>query len=270
MSSQHIQVGDRTRTFDHFAPSIPRAGAPLLLALHGTTQTQGVMRTFSGKTLDALAERIGADLVYLGGYHRAWNDARLMQTSAAQRKNIDDVGFVRTVVELFGRPTIAIGYSNGGQLLHRVLRETSGLLAGAAMIGAGLPADDNFTLVGVAPDPVPVLLFHGTADPVVPYAGGVTRLLGRARGSVISARATAESYAPDVDPAVSRDGEIERADWGSVRLVSQHGVGHVIPNRLTAPRFVGLSHHDLDVGEEIEEFFALQIQGESAPAELRI
>jgi polyhydroxybutyrate depolymerase len=259
MTKAKITIDGRQRSFERIAPSSPRAGAPLLLALHGTTQNSRAMRSFSGGTLDALAERIGADLVYLDGHRRAWNDARRLKTSAAQKKNVDDVGFVSAVVEHFGRPTIAVGYSNGGQLLHRVLRERHGLLVGAALISAGLPVDDDFTLVGTSPDEIPVLLFHGTADPVVPFEGGATKLLGRTRGSVRSARATAESYAPHAQPVVARHGDIERADWGRVRQVTQFGVGHVIPNRTTspAPRFVGPSHHDLDAGEEIEEFFGL-------------
>ena len=259
MTTEKIDVAGRQRSYERFAPASVRADAPLLLALHGTTQKARTMRSFGGGTLDALAGRIGAEVVYLDGYRRAWNDARRIKTSAAQKKKIDDVAFVRAVVERFGRPTIAVGYSNGGQLLHRVLRESHGLLAGAALISAGLPVDADFTLADTAPDEVPVLLFHGTADPVVPYEGGPTRLLGRTLGSVRSARATAESYAPATTPVVARVGDIERADWGRVRQVTQFGVGHVIPNRKTspAPRFVGPSHHDLDTGEEIEEFFGL-------------
>jgi polyhydroxybutyrate depolymerase len=259
MTTENIDVAGRRRSFEHFAPAAASTDAPLLLALHGTTQRGHTMRAFSGRSLDALADRIGAELVYLNGYRRAWNDARRVKTSAAQKRDIDDVAFVRAVVEVFARPTIAIGYSNGGQLLHRVLRESPGLLSGAALIAAGLPIDEDFTMAGVAPDEVPMLLFHGTADPVVPYEGGPTRLLGRTRGSVRSARATAESYAGDSTPVLSRAGEIERADWGRVRLVTQFGTGHVIPNRATSParRFVGPSHHDLDAGEEIGQFFGL-------------
>jgi hypothetical protein len=32
----------------------------------------------------------------------------------------------------------------------------------------------------------------------------------------------------------------------------------VIPNRTTSPHFVGPSHHDLDTGDEIQEFFKLK------------
>lgn len=260
MKKMTVVVGGVTRSFGLVEPSIPRADAPLLVALHGRTQNARVMRRFSGGTLDALAERTGSPLVYLNGYRRAWNDGRRTLVSAAQKKNLDDVGFVRAVVERFDRPAIIIGYSNGGQLVHRVLREAHGLVAGAVVIAAGLPADEDYTLVGLAPDTVPVLLFHGTADPVVPYEGGATRLLGRRLGDVLSARETAARYASDATPVTTTHGEIERTDWGRVRLVTQIGAGHVIPNRLTAPspRFVGPSHHDLDAGEEIVGFFALE------------
>lgn len=261
--TETITAGGRERSYLHVIPENPRSDAPLLLALHGTSQQGRTMRQFSGHTLDDLAARIGADLVYLDGFKRAWNDARRIRTSKAQKGNIDDVAFVAAVVEHFGRPTIAIGYSNGGQLLHRVLRERPGLFAGAAVVAAGLPVDDDFTLVGVAPAAIPMLLIHGTADPIVPFGGGATRMLGRTLGTVHSAAETARSYAlvsdPDAEPATSREGDIERSDWDGVRQVTVHGVGHVVPNRHTAPPklFVGPSHHDFDTGEEIEAFFAL-------------
>jgi polyhydroxybutyrate depolymerase len=76
MTTENIDVAGRRRSFEHFAPSAASADAPLLLALHGTTQRGHTMRAFSGRSLDALADRIGAELVYLNGYRRAWNDAR--------------------------------------------------------------------------------------------------------------------------------------------------------------------------------------------------
>jgi polyhydroxybutyrate depolymerase len=259
MSRETIEVGGRRRTYIHVTPRRPVPSAPLIVALHGTTQNAKAMRKFSGGTFDALAEETGADLVYLNGYRRAWNDGRRIKTSAAQKRETDDVGFVRKVVERFGKPSIVIGYSNGGQLVHRILREVPGTFTGAVLIAAGLPVDEDFALAGLAPDRIPVLLFHGTGDPVVPYEGGATRLLGRTRGAVQSALGTARSYAPHDEPAISRSGNVERRDWDGVRLISQIGAGHVIPNRKSSPspRFVGPSHHDVDTGEEIRAFFNL-------------
>lgn len=259
-SRQFIDVAAIRRSYIHVAPASRRADAPLLLALHGTSQQGRTMQRFSGRTLDALAQRIGADLVYLNGYGRAWNDARRQKLSRAQKADVDDVGFVSTVIDRFARPTIAVGYSNGGQLTHRILRERPALLAGATIIAAGLPIDDDYLLVDVEPGPVPILLMHGTADPIVPYAGGMPRMLGRAtRGMVQSAPATARRYAPAGEPAIRRDGDLEWADWDGVRFITQLGTGHVIPNRTTAPLplVVGPSHHDIDLGEEIERFFGL-------------
>lgn len=258
--TEFIDVAGRRRSYIHVTPADRRADAPLLLALHGTSQRGRTMQRFSGRTLDALAERIGADLVYLNGYGRAWNDARIQKLSKAQKKNTDDVAFVSAVIDRFDRPTYAVGYSNGGQLLHRVLREAPDLFAGATIIAAGLPVDGDFLLAGVEPGPAPVLIVHGTGDPIVPYEGGMPRMLGRAtRGMVRSAQETARAYAPTGEPTTRRSGTVERADWDGVRFITQEGTGHVIPNRKTAPfpLAVGPSHHDFDLGEEIERFFGL-------------
>lgn len=258
--TEFVNVAGRRRSYLHVTPTSPRSDAPLLLALHGTSQLGRTMQRFSGRTLDALAERIGADLVYLNGYGRAWNDARRQKLSKAQRADVDDVAFVSAVIGRFDRPAIAVGYSNGGQLLHRVLRERPTLLAGATIIAAGLPVDADFMFVGVEPGAVPVLLLHGTADPIVPYDGGSPRMLGRAtRGMVQSAPATARIYAPDGEPKIQRDGDVGRSDWHGVRFITQFGTGHVIPNRRTSPfpPVVGPSHHDIDLGEEVEDFFGL-------------
>lgn len=259
-SKVFIDVAGRRRSYIRVAPDAPRADAPLLLALHGTSQQGRTMQRFSGRTLDALAARIGADLVYLNGYGRAWNDGRRQKLSKAQNADVDDVAFVNAVIDRFARRTIAVGYSNGGQLLHRILRERPTMLAGATIIAAGLPVDDDFMFAGVEPDAVPVLLLHGTADPIVPYDGGTPRMLGRAtRGMVQSAPATARIYAPSGEPAIRQDGDVEWADWNGVRFITQLGTGHVIPNRTTSPLplVVGPSHHDIDLGEEIERFFGL-------------
>ncbi|GAA1464256.1 hypothetical protein NE857_12160 [Nocardiopsis exhalans] len=257
MEKLTIQVGADRRSYRYIAPTEPKPGAPLLLALHGTTQTGAAMRRFSGRTLDALAGTVGADLVYLDGYRRAWNDGRITKTSAAQKKDIDDVAFIRAVIDLFDRPAVVIGYSNGGQMLHRFIRETRGHLSGAVFIAAGLPVSEDFALNDTAPDEVPVLLLQGTGDKVMPADGGATSLFGSARGPIRSALDTAAAYAGGAEPTVTRSATSTRYDWARVRLITQTGAGHVIPNRRTAPPIVGPSHHDIDTGEEIRDFLAL-------------
>jgi polyhydroxybutyrate depolymerase len=256
-----IQVGGARRTYLHVAPRTPHADAPLLLALHGTTQTGATMRRFSGRTFDALADTLGADLVYLDGYRRAWNDGRRIRTSATQRRNTDDLGFLDTVIARFGRPTIAIGYSNGGQLLHRFARESTTPLAGRVLIAAGLPVSGDREYPDAVIQSAPTLLIQGTADPVMPVDGGTVRVLGRSKGSVVSARETAATYAGPEAPTTRHDDGVERIEWPGVRLVLVPGAGHVIPNRVTSPPFVGPSPKLLDLGDEIRDAFGLATGG---------
>lgn len=265
-----IQVGGIRRTYLHVSPSRPNPDAPLLLALHGTTQTGATMRRFSGRTLDALANTLGADLVYLDGYRRAWNDGRRARTSAAQRRNSDDLGFVEAVIARFDRPTIAIGYSNGGQLLHRFARESTTPLAGRVLIAAGLPIAADREYPDAVIQSAPTLLTQGTADPVMPVDGGTVRVLGRSKGSVVSARETAAAYAGPEEPTMRHDNGVERVEWPGVRLVLVPGAGHVIPNRVTAPPFVGPSPRLIDLGDEIRDAFGLgHDRGGRRPVDVR-
>ncbi len=252
-----IEVAGVRRSYVHIPPRSPNPQAPLLLALHGTTQRGATMRRFSGRTLDALADSIGADLVYLDGYRRAWNDGRRIHTSATQRRNTDDIGFIEAVITRFDRPTIAIGYSNGGQLLHRLARESTTPLAGRVLIAAGLPIPGDRDYPDAVIQPAPTLVLQGTADPVMPYQGGPVRLLGRTKGSVLSARDTAAAYATGGAPTERSTDGVDRTEWAGVRLVTVHDAGHVIPNRVTKPPFVGPSPEVLDLGEEMRDYFRL-------------
>src|SRR5947199_169312 len=74
------------------------------------------------------------------------------------------------------RQVYIAGISNGGMMTFRMLCEASELFAGAATVIANMPAN-----VGArcAPrKPLPVVMFNGTADPLVPYDGGGVGFLG--------------------------------------------------------------------------------------------
>lgn len=272
-----LQHDGRRRTYLEITPRHPRADAPLLIVLHGSGQTGAAHRRFSGRSFDALAERIGATLLYPDGYRRRWNDARRGLTTAAKRLDIDDVGFVEALVARHGsgRDVHAIGYSNGGQLVTRLLHERPGLLASATIIAAGRPADEDFLTFDTPPQATPTLIIHGTADPVVPYDGGQAILLGRPVGVVLSAPATADYYArrngaqhaSAASPVATSAATTRRdytvpigaADAAPVRLITVHDSGHVVPNATTSPLrwLMGPSRHDVIAADEVAEFVGL-------------
>ena len=122
------------------------------------------------------------------GVFLTWNAGGLPERMS--RGKPDDVAFIRILVKTLVDEGIAdpkriyvTGPSNGGMMTLRLLCEAPELFAAAAPIIASLPVD---TASKCKPTrPLPVLVINGTADPLVPYAGGGVGFAGR-RGNVIS------------------------------------------------------------------------------------
>jgi polyhydroxybutyrate depolymerase len=275
----HLTVGDRERggTIVHADTVAP--GSPVLLLLHGSNQSVRLFRRAAGALFDPLAER-GVVLAYLEGYRHAWNDARLSTDFAATRENVDDVGYAGATIDyLRARFAIdparvfAFGFSNGGQLILRLLHEIPERIAGAAWAGATQPTADNFRDYPAAPVPRPVLMFHGTADPIVPFEGGMASLRGlRPRGMGRSAAETAAYYAArngiTAAPVTRRidDGtaglpidvtEYREEGRPPVVLYAVEGGGHTVPGQSGATFFTGKAAPNLDAAAVAAEFFGL-------------
>ncbi|GHH30773.1 alpha/beta hydrolase family esterase [Lentzea cavernae] len=283
VTRESVDVAGTTRTFTTVgAAAAPR---PLLLVFHGSRQTGDVHRAFTGGMFDALAESGDAVVAYLDGHRGNWNDARRGSYFPARRDGIDDVAFARAVVDtLAGQNRIdpgrvfAAGYSNGGQMVIRLVHEAPGLLAGAAVIAATMPAPDNFLAADPDPTPLPVVLIHGTKDPIVSYEGGGfswwKRKLFKVGGDSWSAPRTAEYFAErngiTADPVISRlagvagdPTEVERAEYGvdgrpPVVLYTVHRGGHTVPGPGNAPRVVGRTSHRINTAEVLGDFFGLR------------
>lgn len=278
-----IRVGSLERTFT----VVGKPGArSLVVVLHGSRQNGRTHRTFTGSMFDALADDGSGVVAYLDGYRGNWNDARKESSFPARAADVDDVGFVRAVVqELAGshgidpRRVFAIGYSNGGQMVMRLLHEDPELLAGATIISATLPAPENFTLPQTvpAPNPVPVLMIHGTKDPIVAYGGGQmswwVRLMFKVGGTALSMPDTARYFARrngiDADahtsgaPAPTGTTSVELAEYRQeghppVALHTIHGGGHTIPGSPDAPFLVGRTNHDVNTADLVADFFGIR------------
>jgi polyhydroxybutyrate depolymerase len=261
-------------------PAQPTRDAPLVLVFHGSNQTASVIRGFTEPSFDSYVARYGAVVAYLEGYRKHWNDARRSSNFAARVEGYDDVAFAAAAIDELQRrfgidpaPAFAIGFSNGAQLVLRLVHEIPNRLAAVALISATQPVPENFAPSADAAQPMPVLLIHGTKDPLVPYQGGMASLWGfRPRGLGLSSPQTAEYFArrngirtaPETadGPVVSpTDGtHIERTSYrerglAPVTLVTVHGGGHVIPGRKPAPRIMGRTSAQLNAADEIASFF---------------
>jgi len=171
---------------------------PVVIAFHGGGGSPRQMEQLTA--FDDVAEREGFVLAYPEAVGSNWNDGRGDTFILAQREKINDVEFVRRVLEgLFEEHKIdrgrvfATGISNGAAMVHRIAAEASDVIAGiAAVVGGMAPAiAEKFK-----PEfPVSILIIQGDSDPFVPIGGGtVVAGRGRARGQVPPMKDVLELY----------------------------------------------------------------------------
>lgn len=252
--------------------SAPAGGWPLLVALHGNMGNGAGMVRLTH--LDDVADRRGFVVAYPDGVDRSWADGR--GVTDADSKGIDDVAFLDSLVADAGRRTTidthrlyVAGISNGGFMTQRLACDRATTYAAVAIVDALLttPMANGACKPGA---PIAVMIIAGTADPLVPYAGGDVR---RGRGHVLDAQRSAAQWAqwdrcgsataPVQLPDSARDGTTTSvvryegcAGGSAVWLVSVDGGGHTWPGgRQYLPRLViGRTSRDFDASEYVWSF----------------
>src|SRR5262245_15017844 len=183
--------------------------APTVIVLHGAINSAAwAVRRFG--FAEAAAAR-GFTAVFPQGIGLQWNDGRGGVSSKA-----DDVSFLRLLVrELvaydIARPDAVYiaGVSNGGMMALRMVCEAAELFAGAGTVIASMPAATGAECRPTRP--VPVVMFNGTADRLIPYVGGGVGPLNLG-GFVWGVEETAAflAYANGCDPRpMNRDASME-------------------------------------------------------------
>ncbi|MFJ1766776.1 alpha/beta hydrolase family esterase [Amycolatopsis sp. NPDC088138] len=280
-----VDVAGRTRTFTTVEPAEDTASRALVLVFHGSHQTGDKHRAFTGQSFDRLAADGTAVVVYPDGYRGNWNDARRESRFPARLEEMDDLAFARAMITKLAagnridpRRVFAIGYSNGGQLVMRLAHEAPGLLAGGAVIGATMPAPENFLTTDTPPAPLPLLFVHGTKDPIISYDGGTMswwkRQVFKVGGASWSAPRTARYFAErngiTADPVTTRHEPraggattVERTDYlengkPPVVLYTIIGGGHTVPGPAANPRILGKTSHEVDTTDLVGTFFGLR------------
>ncbi len=164
-----------------------KEGLPLVVALHGTETNIDKIERRTG--LSNKAEEEGFILVYPGGSGQfrdlllTWN-ARFCCGYAVEN-NIDDVGFINSLIDeiilnfnIDTKQVYIIGFSNGGMLAYRIASELSEKINGVAVVSGAMGGKTfESSLTYKIPKPkkeIPLIIFHGRKDEIVPYDGGTT------------------------------------------------------------------------------------------------
>ena len=173
--SASIAVSGSTRTYLLHVPSNydPQRKLPPVLVLHGATQSPESAERMSG--MSELADRENFLVAYPRGTGRlpTWNSGNCC--GLAMREQVDDVAFIRALIEKLerdypvdSRRIYVTGISNGAMMSFRLACELSDKIAAIA------PVEGAQNLECRPSNHVSVLVFHGTADRLVPFNGGST------------------------------------------------------------------------------------------------
>jgi polyhydroxybutyrate depolymerase len=274
-TQRSITVGGVTRTFEVHWPGgrVPNHPVPLVVVFHGGGGNAANAARMTG--MDAKADREGFIAVYPDGTGRrpgatmllTWNTWRCC--GAALNQHADDVSFVRALVNelerdepIDPRRIYATGISNGGMMTYRVGCELSDVFAAIAPVAGALDTDDCHPA-----SPVSVIVFHGTADQHILFAGGVPRSSLDPHPRSDNAVAYAVDFWKKRDgcegaPARERKGSVVHdaytcRDGTAVELYAIEGQGHAWPGGQKGRAFgnVDVPTSEISATDVMWEFF---------------
>jgi len=267
--AQHLadwQSGDYTETlyFDgltrtyllHLPPAYTVSQKlPLVIVLHGGYGNAINISNTTGMSTEA--DRRGFIVVYPNGTGAIPTWHAVHCCGSALFNNIDDVGFIRSLIQsltatlaIDGHRIYATGLSNGAMLSYRLGAELSDVLAAIAPVAGtigGQATDASPTVTIRIPDqPVPVIVFHGQLDQNVLYDGGHGTATSGTRVDLSVAQSILfwvqhNGCAPTPQVSVSASGNITTETYtrcrnrADVTLYTIGNQGHAWPGGRDAP-----------------------------------
>jgi polyhydroxybutyrate depolymerase len=168
-----LQVGGTSRTYILHVPSnySGTKRVPLVLDFHGLGGTGSQEQSSSG--YQQIADKEGFLIAFPDGIDNAWNIGPCCTNS----RDVDDLGFAKAMVTAISTDgcvdstrVYATGFSMGGGMSHYLACNAADVFAAAAPASFDLLVPDEEPCTPSRP--ISVLAFRGTADTVVPFAGG--------------------------------------------------------------------------------------------------
>jgi polyhydroxybutyrate depolymerase len=258
---------------DSYDPATP---APLVLSMHaGGTWPAHQMKV---SRWNRLADEHGFIVAYPSGNPQIFGVARIWHTFAPGAGLERDVRFISELIDTL-RAAYSIdpariyanGLSNGGGLAFALSCALPDRIAAVGMVAPAQTLPPGWCGGG---RPVPMIVFHGDADPVLPYDGGplgdpfnpVKPVFTGIR-EVVASWADRNGCAVDpvrstIAPDVTRLEYQECAEGAVVMLHTIAGGGHTWPGGKPMPRWrVGPTSQSIDATSEMWAFFTAHASG---------
>ena len=245
------------RSYDRSRPT------PLVISMHGAGLWGAAQRETS--QWNNLADREGFIVVYPSGI--GGKGVRIWRAEPGPGL-IKDVRFISELIDTLkasynidSTRIYANGLSNGGGMSFALSCTLSDRIAAVGMVAAAQTIPWTWCTDARA---VPMIAFHGTADPEVPYNGGSSWVSPRPFPSTPKWAANwarrNQCGANPVDSAVAAD--VTRRTYTScaadaaVVLYTVHGGGHTWPGGTPLPKwFVGRTTRSIDATSLMWSFF---------------
>jgi polyhydroxybutyrate depolymerase len=274
-----LRASGRERTYLlHVPPAYDGAGRlPLVVVLHGGTGNAPVTAVMTG--MSQTADREGFVVVYPNGTGLlndrvlTWNV--LFGFGYALRNHVDDVGFIRALIEdlarcyaIDDRRVYATGISNGGMMTYLLGSTCADILAAIAPVAGAIAARPNprseYVVFPPPSRPLPLIAFHGRQDRLVPYLGGKGTGMVNAVYAPVSYSVEAwvgwNGCAPQPTVITSPNGNVVTETYAgyaagaTVELVTINNGGHAWPGGMRYPGGVEPSR-DLSANDMMWRFF---------------
>lgn len=264
---------------------------PVVMVFHGMGMNGLMMLGLTG--FNGLADQKNFVVVYPDAVGGAWADGRSGGGGA-------DIDFVEAMlqklsatVKVDSHRVYACGISNGGYFSQVLACAMPSKIAAAGVVASSMMAQVGMAQAGSGGQSVPIAFFLGTDDPLLPWADGRTKELGKlgeilgisAIGSIDGplARMGGVMTVPDTlsfwtnrngcsgEPRVTQEPDrapndgtrVEKCSFGSggseVLLYKIQGGGHTWPGCLNLKAISGVSGNisqDIDASELLWDFFS--------------
>lgn len=243
--------------YDRSAPT------PLVVSMHGAAGWPAQqMRT---SQWNRIADTNGFIVVYPSGITgegpTIWHVERGGALATDVRFIADLIDTLSATYNIDPSRIYANGLSNGGGMSFALSCTLSDRIAAVGLVGAALTLPWSWCTDERA---VPMIAFHGTADPDIPYRGGFSGLSPERFPSIPGWAAlwarrnhcALEPVESDVTSDVSRQSYTRCAGDADVLLYTVKEGGHTWPGGTPLPEwFVGTTSQDIDASSVMWEFF---------------
>jgi polyhydroxybutyrate depolymerase len=249
---------------------------PLVIAIHGYRMSAKSMAKVTG--FNKVANKSGFVVAYPNGGNHQWNGKAIANLNTA-----DDIDYIKAMVDLVKekyeidtKRIYVTGFSNGGFFSQRLVCDMPNTFAAVATVGStmGQPLFDDCRRTT---SPAPMMIIHGTDDPIITAEGQIERVKRRFKTSniisipqLLSFWMTANHCLPNLPISTRIDVNSKDKRYAeqfvyacpkSSPLIywAIHNGGHTWPGSSIKhwydPLFIGHNTNDIQASEVIWNFF---------------